>query len=198
MALIKCKECGNKVSNTANSCPHCGAKVPKANGCGCGTMLGVFILGYFVMSVMGNHSDEKVQPSPPIEQSSLPSLKVQDPLPSPKEQALIDYKDACSKNYKVCKDNADIMNLNTEVSVKSVSRCKLAAEEKAISTIDWGGWLTANFSSFIPGDSGIKENKIIAIDNVAMYQNQFGAKIKKKTTCLFNLKTHEAEILLVE
>lgn len=31
MALIKCKECGNQVSNTAAVCPHCGAKVPRTS-----------------------------------------------------------------------------------------------------------------------------------------------------------------------
>lgn len=29
MALIKCKECGGQVSDTAQNCPHCGAKVPR-------------------------------------------------------------------------------------------------------------------------------------------------------------------------
>ena len=29
MAMIKCSECGNEVSTTADSCPHCGAKVKK-------------------------------------------------------------------------------------------------------------------------------------------------------------------------
>jgi hypothetical protein len=25
MAMVKCKECGKKISNTSTSCPHCGA-----------------------------------------------------------------------------------------------------------------------------------------------------------------------------
>ena len=29
MAMIKCIECGNEVSTTADSCPHCGAKMKK-------------------------------------------------------------------------------------------------------------------------------------------------------------------------
>lgn len=29
MAMIKCSECGNEVSTTADSCPHCGAKIKK-------------------------------------------------------------------------------------------------------------------------------------------------------------------------
>lgn len=122
----------------------------------------------------------------------------QDEVHAPsKEQALIDYKDACSKNYKVCKDNTDIINLNSNASVEIKVGCKRAAEEKAVSTIDWGGILSPNFGSFRPGDSGIKEDKIFVIDKVAMYQNQFGAMIKKETICLFNLKTNEVEQLLV-
>lgn len=32
MALIKCKECGKDVSDSAGKCPHCGAKVNKPIG----------------------------------------------------------------------------------------------------------------------------------------------------------------------
>lgn len=31
MALIKCPECGNQVSNTANACPKCGAPIAGAS-----------------------------------------------------------------------------------------------------------------------------------------------------------------------
>ncbi len=42
MALMKCKECGNEVSNKAASCPKCGAPIKaKKSGCGCGS---VFLL----------------------------------------------------------------------------------------------------------------------------------------------------------
>lgn len=38
MALIKCKECGQEVSDTAKVCPHCGAAVVKDVFCmKCGT-----------------------------------------------------------------------------------------------------------------------------------------------------------------
>lgn len=30
MAIVSCNECKNDISNTAKSCPHCGAKVPRA------------------------------------------------------------------------------------------------------------------------------------------------------------------------
>jgi len=32
MALITCKDCGNEVSDSAESCPKCGAPVPKTVG----------------------------------------------------------------------------------------------------------------------------------------------------------------------
>ncbi|EIW6571519.1 zinc ribbon domain-containing protein [Escherichia coli] len=31
MALINCRECGNQISDTANSCPHCGAPLNHSN-----------------------------------------------------------------------------------------------------------------------------------------------------------------------
>lgn len=34
MALIECKECGNEISDSAASCPKCGAAVPKTVGPG--------------------------------------------------------------------------------------------------------------------------------------------------------------------
>lgn len=34
MALVKCKDCGNEVSDSAASCPKCGAPVPKVMGAG--------------------------------------------------------------------------------------------------------------------------------------------------------------------
>lgn len=40
MAIVKCKECGQDVSDTASFCPHCGAPVVKDMYCSkCGTKL---------------------------------------------------------------------------------------------------------------------------------------------------------------
>ncbi len=47
MALIKCKECGNEVSDTAKTCPKCGAKVPKGNGIGIWTISGLVVVLLF-------------------------------------------------------------------------------------------------------------------------------------------------------
>ncbi|MBS3955849.1 MAG: zinc ribbon domain-containing protein [Methylomicrobium sp.] len=50
MALIKCKECGNDVSNTAKACPNCGAKVPKSSGCS--TTI-IVVLVFFILFLVG-------------------------------------------------------------------------------------------------------------------------------------------------
>lgn len=53
MALVKCKECGKEVSETANTCPHCGAKnpgiTPAKVGKGC---LGVFVFALVFATAM--------------------------------------------------------------------------------------------------------------------------------------------------
>jgi len=45
MALIKCKECKNKVSKKAVSCPHCGAPIKNKGTNGCTGCLSVILLG---------------------------------------------------------------------------------------------------------------------------------------------------------
>ncbi len=50
MALMQCKECGNEVSNKAESCPKCGVRVA-AKPMGCGTLIGVIFLGVIIINV---------------------------------------------------------------------------------------------------------------------------------------------------
>jgi len=56
MALIKCKECGNKISKEAKSCPQCGAprnKAAKLSVLGAVlVLLGLFVLGVVMFSSM--------------------------------------------------------------------------------------------------------------------------------------------------
>lgn len=61
MALIKCKECGHDVSDKADACPNCGAKVQKpAQQVGCGTIVGVvFLVGFLIAVFSGSSSSDK-------------------------------------------------------------------------------------------------------------------------------------------
>lgn len=71
MALIVCHECGNKVSEKAESCPHCGNPMgnDESDSMGCGKGCGLFVIGsiaiigftIFIVSIIGdsnspNHS----------------------------------------------------------------------------------------------------------------------------------------------
>jgi hypothetical protein len=51
MALIKCKECGKKISNTAKTCPNCGAK-NKKKGLGIGGILLLSIVTFFLLVII--------------------------------------------------------------------------------------------------------------------------------------------------
>lgn len=68
MAIVKCKECGGKVSTKAKSCPNCGAKPPKKTSLFTWLVLFVFV---FFIYISGN-SDKTNGNSLPIS-NSLPS-----------------------------------------------------------------------------------------------------------------------------
>lgn len=60
MALVKCKECGEEVSNKAKSCPKCGAKAPKKTSLLTWLVLILIILGVYVS---GQSTDRTTKPS---------------------------------------------------------------------------------------------------------------------------------------
>lgn len=62
MALIKCKECGAKVSTKAKTCPQCGAKLKKGTSKLILGLLGLTILGMY-LSVSTGHKDTSVPPT---------------------------------------------------------------------------------------------------------------------------------------
>lgn len=50
MAIVKCKECGHDVSNSAKTCPHCGYKIQRSN-------LPILFLILFVLAVAINYGN---------------------------------------------------------------------------------------------------------------------------------------------
>jgi uncharacterized paraquat-inducible protein A len=47
MAMVKCKECGGEISDSADSCPKCGAHLRTRRGCGFYLLLFI-IIGAFM------------------------------------------------------------------------------------------------------------------------------------------------------
>lgn len=60
MALIKCKECGNEISNKADSCPRCGSKVKQSTISGTiGWVIGgLFVFIYALGMILPNQSSD--------------------------------------------------------------------------------------------------------------------------------------------
>mgnify|MGYP002625554638 CR=1 FL=1 len=55
MAMIKCPECGNEVSNKAEKCPSCGVTIKKKSSClgNCGSIGCLFFLLLFFIGALG-------------------------------------------------------------------------------------------------------------------------------------------------
>ncbi|KAF0804904.1 hypothetical protein A6D6_02668 [Alcanivorax xiamenensis] len=55
MALIKCKECGNEISPSAKSCPHCGAPKEVARGkVGVAKIIVIIFGAFFIYGIIAN------------------------------------------------------------------------------------------------------------------------------------------------
>lgn len=67
MSLINCKECKGLVSKKANSCPTCGAKVPKSRSIGEWIGIGIVCLITFAVFSEGNKTTETKSSSAPTE-----------------------------------------------------------------------------------------------------------------------------------
>lgn len=65
MALIKCKECGDQVSDKAASCPKCGAPIAKKNKgpSGCMMVFLIFVGVLILLLFIGKVSKKKEAPS---------------------------------------------------------------------------------------------------------------------------------------
>jgi hypothetical protein len=64
MALIKCNECSSAVSDSAEKCPHCGAKVPKRTSRFAIAIAGLFAIGIAMSIFRGGGSSSSTPPSP--------------------------------------------------------------------------------------------------------------------------------------
>lgn len=62
MALVKCKECGSEVSNSAKTCPKCGAPMPKKTSFFT-WVVGAFLVAFFY-GMISNSVEDKPQKTP--------------------------------------------------------------------------------------------------------------------------------------
>lgn len=74
MALIKCSECGNEISDTADRCPHCGAKPHRKMGCGCWAI--IIIVGFFLLAYLSSPPSRRPQIQTDLPYNSAPPVSV--------------------------------------------------------------------------------------------------------------------------
>ena len=67
MALVKCKECDNEVSNKARKCPNCGAQVKAVqSGCGgCAILIILVLVTFILVSIFSLKDSSNTQSKPP-------------------------------------------------------------------------------------------------------------------------------------
>ncbi|MCA0201326.1 MAG: zinc ribbon domain-containing protein [Proteobacteria bacterium] len=79
MALVKCKECGEQVSTSAQSCPKCGAKPPKRTPIIVPAILIIVVLA----AVFGTNRDPAPEASLPTETAEASASASPSPTPPP-------------------------------------------------------------------------------------------------------------------
>jgi hypothetical protein len=188
------------VSKSAKACPNCGAGDPVKKNDGCFVTLIKGVFGAAVLLVMGvvligMLDGYRESPKKTVDVSA------QD-LDCQLEQRIDDKvkSDTCENNYKKCKDSGSALILNSNLKSNIEVACRFSAEKKSISTVNWGSGSMRNFDMLLidSGNAKFKEDKISIMDNVSMYQNEFGAMIKKNTFCTYNLKTKEVEEIYID
>ncbi len=125
---------------------------------------------------------------PPAAQLPAPSAKPTQPtstveLPS-------SGGSSCKEDWRLCKDNADLVNNYKDYSDAQFS-CERAANKKAkFGTPVWPGfWSGGSFGRFHRGTDYVSTGVVVAVEPDAQFQNQFGAMVHSTAQCEYDLKT---------
>jgi hypothetical protein len=166
MGLKPCPQCQHVISDAAASCPSCGhplAKIraQKSQRTGC-----LLLLAFpFVLVAMGGF------------------LNGFSPTETPSAKAV----STCSQDWKVCSDNADLMNSNNLDALTAQSECKDSANEQAKYGDPKWPWLA--FSKFYRGSAAIKTGVLTLVEDDVQFQNGFGAWAHVTAVCDYDLRS---------
>lgn len=159
MALKPCRECGKEVSTEAKACPHCGAINPTLPaGATVSTKAGCLTVLIAI----------------PIMWWGISSLMNGD-------------APACSSDYTLCKDNADLVN-----NYQGIAGATVACQDAVNSRARYGDpkWPFAPFGTFLKGDDYVKTGVVNLIDKDVQIPNVFGGVVKSTAFCSYDL-THK-------
>lgn len=171
MALVECPDCRNSVSDKAAYCPQCGHPIAppppiilkddrrsgKKAGGGCAVVLVLFVAFVGAIIVLGSKEEEKEKANP-----------------------------TCKSNWRLCSDNADLINHFTDISRGQVG-CEI--EAKKLAKYGDPKFPSFYFSTFHRGNEYIKTGIVTLIEPDAQFQNAFGAMVHSTVTCTYDLNS---------
>jgi hypothetical protein len=156
MALVRCEECQQTVSDKAASCPHCGApqglqanppalppilradtkKAPSKNRAGC-LVAGLVLFILFLVAV---NSGEKGVPK-----QQTTNVSEADRAAIAKKEAL----EVAKKQEEEARCNADLQCLGDKKSIEAKIKCVPYVERLAKNNFEWvDKWYESKFSRF--------------------------------------------------
>lgn len=202
MPLIECPECRKGVSDKAAACPHCGHPIagygnfdPTAadraqrllrdqatdggrlakNGKGGRGVLVLMLVGIVVLIAVGKNQDapDKAKDAPDKAKAIGSNQEAGDKT-----------KPTCKSDWRLCADNADLINNFGDITRGQVS-CKYEANKLA----KYGSptWPWFPFGTFYKGNEYVKTGIATLVEKDAQFSNAFGAMVHSTVTCRYDL-----------
>jgi RNA polymerase subunit RPABC4/transcription elongation factor Spt4 len=134
MALVKCKECGEKVSTKSKACPNCGAKPPKKTS---------FVTwGVLIIILIALYGGWQKEPKPISKQNEVKTNQA----PSLKQEKMAVAIDVLSISGKIKYEVASILGEpNSCSSTKYGEKCEYSRAKTEIVFINKkADWITVN------------------------------------------------------
>jgi hypothetical protein len=174
MALIRCPDCGNNVSDSAPTCPHCGRPIAKPKAVkaskpaagGCGSLIIAAIALVVVVSAMSKCSDDS--PSPSTSPSSSTQAKSSEPPAKTEEECRPDLQCWAERSR-----------------IDATVACKPQIEAQALHEVKWtDGWLEPMFSRLKWADKA--HRAVTYVGDKVSFQNGFSAFTPMTYFCTFD------------
>ena len=180
MPLIQCPDCHKAISDRAPTCPNCGYPIAEARYAPAVA---------HIDRAAERRAQRKLQSRPGFSRSAAGVLVVVfiiiigsqiDRTPSPPAAP------SCRSDWRLCNDNADLMNNHSDISWAQAS-CEV--EAKKLAKYGTPKFNTFPFGSFQWGDSYVKTGIAILVEKDAQFSNAFGAMVHTGVTCRYDLNS---------
>lgn len=166
MALVKCRECGKEVSNSAKKCPHCGIDSPAMSPVKAAFILIMIVVG-LVWFFSGDDEEEEKAPAKPPETAEQKAARLAE----------------CKKSLQCWVD---------ENEFKAMTVCKSVVDDIAKYEYEWlDGFSFTNYEPFSEKMAWVDKEKgsFILYGRALKIQNGFGAWSRPTYSCEYDPTT---------